>query len=192
MSLRDKVQDEINKLYKLCNKNGLTFHFSSNSSPAVMTILPKVTDDMGQEKLFEIDDGKRRTASDAKIEIIFDDGDIVIQTSSAFVIDDSIMSKAKLSAKKIFSLFTWLFFDDTKKLPNNGLVVDESLFIPDEADLDEEDDEEYVETTEEAEELESEMEGDDSDEELEDSDSDVTGEDGEESDTLEDDPEEER
>ena len=178
LSLRDKVQDEINKLYKLCNKNGLTFHFSSNTSPAVMTILPKVTDDEGQEKLFEIDDGKRRTASDAKIEIVFDDGDIVIRTVSAFVIDDAIMNKAKLSAKKIFNLFTWLFFDDTKKLPDTGLVVDESLFIPDEA--------------EEAEELESEMEGDDSDEELEDSNSDVTGEDGEESDTLEDDPEEER
>ena len=189
MSLRDKVQDEINKLYKLCNKNGLTFHFSSNTSPAVMTILPKVTDDEGQEKLFEIDDGKRRTASDAKIEIVFDDGDIVIRTVSAFVIDDSIMNKAKLSAKKIFNLFTWLFFDDTKKLPDTGLVVDESLFIPDEADLD---DEEDVEITEEAEELESEMEGDDSDEELEDSDSDVTGEDEEESDILEDDPEEER
>lgn len=186
MSLRDKVQDEINKLYKLCNKNGLTFHFSSNSSPAVMTILPKITDDEGQEKLFEIDDGKRRTASDAKIEIIFDDGDIVIQTSSAFVIDDSIMSKAKLSAKKIFSLFTWLFFDDTKKLPDTGLVVDESLFIPDEADLD---DEEDVEITEEAEELEGEEDVEEdiiliTEEDLLDETEDDSGEE------LEDDPEE--
>ena len=91
------------KLAALLAENNLVHRFYSDGYPISLTIAQS-QDPADQMELFEADE-RSVSASDARLNFIFQDGDIIVRTDSRLVISDALLSKIKGFAKKMHYLY---------------------------------------------------------------------------------------
>lgn len=98
------------KLTELLAENDLGYTFSRGEYPVILSVSPNV-DPSDQVELFP-NDNQYSPAKDAKLDFIFQDGDVIIRTDSRLVLPEALMNKIKLSAKKLYSLYLQAFYRD--------------------------------------------------------------------------------
>lgn len=115
VALNFEYEDQLDKLRTLCENNGLEFEISKDKFPIAMTIRPN-WEDAAQAKIefVEQPDATPRTDPEAWIKLIFG-GDLVINTSLDFAIDDDLFSKIKNGCKKLHYAYLQLFFAVAKQ-----------------------------------------------------------------------------
>lgn len=96
------------KLGDLLADNNLVYTFRVTQYPISLTV-SQDKDPSAQMELYCTDAGDV-SARDAKLDIIFQDGEIVIRTDSRLVISDAILSKIKGYAKKLHYLYLQEYF----------------------------------------------------------------------------------
>ena len=96
------------KLGELLADNNLVYAFRTTQYPISLTV-SQDKDPSAQMELYCTDAGDV-SARDARLDIIFQDGEIVIRTDSRLVISDSILSKIKGYAKKMHYLYLQEYF----------------------------------------------------------------------------------
>lgn len=101
------LQETQEKLDDLLDKNRLIGRFNCDTYPIVLSISQNVAPEE-QMALFEVaQDGV--SARDARLRLIFKDGDILIRTDSLLIISDDLMNKIKAYAKKMYYLYLQAF-----------------------------------------------------------------------------------
>lgn len=105
------------KLGDLLAENNLVHTFTTSSYPIVLTI-SQDKDPSAQMELYS-QGGDLVSASDSRLNFIFQDGEIVVRTDSRLIIPDSIMSKIKGYAKKMHYFYLQGFFRENMEKSSN-------------------------------------------------------------------------
>lgn len=85
--------------------------------PITLTIKPDIT---AAEQTSILPEDKDKTSSMAKLQLIFEDGYLIIKTDKKLIIEDSLLSKIKNIAKKLHYYYLWLVYtEDEKKAQRN-------------------------------------------------------------------------
>lgn len=115
LNMFHEVQEKLNELLA---KNRLVGTFNCDSYPIFLSVGQNM-DPAEQMALFsDAEDGV--SARDARLRLIFKDGDILIRTDSRLIISDDLMGKIKNYAKKLHYLYLQAF--------HHGLNAERTIF----------------------------------------------------------------
>lgn len=103
MTLTEQFNTTLTKLQSDLAVSGLVCTFSAATYPIILTVSQDVSPE-GQMGLLLEDDGGV-SARDARLQIIFHDGDIIIRTDERLIITDALLTKIKGQAKKLHYLY---------------------------------------------------------------------------------------
>lgn len=103
MKLINQFNEIKQNLDKQLAENGLVCAFHTATYPIILTVSPDISPEV-QIGLYEDEDGGL-CARDARLQIIFADGEIVIRTDERLIMTDALLTKIKGQAKKLHYLY---------------------------------------------------------------------------------------
>ena len=110
------------KLDKLLDDNNLVGTFHKDTYPICLSVGQNM-EPSAQMELFKTAT-HAISATDARLQYIFSDGEIIVRTDSRLIISDDLMTKIKGLAKNMHYLYLQAFFRERMEKGNNGSDTD--------------------------------------------------------------------